>query len=92
MPRPTIAGQKSFAEKDASKALKGERKAYFKETGTFLDTCIYDGGALSFGYEISGPAIVEEAGTTLVILPKWKASVTDEGDYLLKHNGDRSDP
>ena len=53
-----------------------------------MDTSIYDGGALSPGNKIEGPAIVEEPGTTLVIPPKWKASVTSRGDYLLKQSGD----
>jgi len=91
MPKLTAAGQKPFGEEDASKALKGERKAYFKETGAFEDARTYDGGVLTPGNEIAGPAIVEEAGTTLVIPLKWKASVTSRGDYLLKHNGDPSD-
>jgi N-methylhydantoinase A len=91
MPKLAASEQKSFMEEDASKGLKGERKAYFKESTSFLDTCIYDGGALSPGNEIEGPAIVEEPGTTLVIPPKWKVSVTVRGDYLLKHSGDSSD-
>ena len=87
MPKLTAPEQKSSPDKDASKALKGERKTCFKESGAFLNTCIYDGRVLSPGNEIEGPAIVEEPGTTLVIPPKWKAFVHDGGDYLLELGG-----
>jgi N-methylhydantoinase A len=90
MPRLTHNEKRSSAEEDASKALKGKRKAYFKEKGAFLDAWIYDGGFLAPGREIAGPAIVEEPGTTLVIPPKWKAFVTHRGDYLLRSNGNPS--
>jgi N-methylhydantoinase A len=92
MPKVAVNEQKSSAGQDASKALKGERKAYFKETGAFLDTRIYDGGALVPGGEIRGPAIVEEPGTTLVIPPRWRASVTGRGDYLLGYTDNSPAP
>ena len=91
MPKVTVTEQKSSATEDTSKALTGERKAYFKETGAFLDTRIYDGGTLAPGSKVPGPAIVEEPGTTIVIPPNWKASVTGRGDYLLEYTKDPPD-
>jgi N-methylhydantoinase A len=88
MPKVPATEQKSSAGEDASKALKGTRKAYFKEVGAFVDASIYDGRILSAGNTLEGPVIVEEPATTLVIPPKWKASVTPGGDYILERSSD----
>ena len=83
MPRVVVTEQ-PYTREDASAALKGERRAYFKEMGGFGDTRFYDGGMLAPGNKIEGPAIVEEPGTTIVIPPKWKVTVTSRGDYLME--------
>ncbi len=51
----------------ASSALKGRRRAYFPETGGFVDCPVYDRYALKPGDEITGPALVEERESTTVI-------------------------
>ena len=55
--------------------LKGHRKAYFPEEGGFIQTPVYDRYGLTPGFVIEGPAIVEEAESTTLILPGDKASV-----------------
>ncbi|MDR2858180.1 MAG: hydantoinase/oxoprolinase family protein [Novosphingobium sp.] len=49
----------------------------------FAETPVYKGNDLSPGAEITGPAIVEETFTTIVVYPGWKALVDDAGDYEL---------
>jgi N-methylhydantoinase A len=49
----------------------------------YQETPIYPGSDLKPGHEISGPAIVEETFTTIVVYPGWKARVDDAGDYEL---------
>lgn len=49
----------------------------------FQDTPIFRGDRLRPGHEISGPAIIEETFTTIVVYPGWKAHVDDAGDYEL---------
>jgi N-methylhydantoinase A len=51
----------------------------YKETDIFL------GSDLKPGYEVRGPAIVEETFTTIVVYTGWKARVDDAGDYELTH-------
>ncbi len=49
----------------------------FQPTGVFL------GKDLVPGSEITGPAIIDETFTTIVVYPGWRALVDDAGDYEL---------
>ncbi|HEX7858299.1 MAG TPA: hydantoinase/oxoprolinase family protein [Sphingobium sp.] len=44
---------------------------------------ILAGPELKPGHEITGPAIIEESFTTIVVYPGWKARLDDAGDYEL---------
>ena len=67
----------------ATKALKGYRKAIFEASGKATKTPIYDGEKLGAGAKISGPAIIEEVTTTIVIEPKWVAVLDATGSYVI---------
>ena len=62
---------------DASRALKGERRAYFPELDGYHSTPVYDRYKLGPGAELRGPAIVEERESTVVIGPNAAARVDD---------------
>jgi N-methylhydantoinase A len=47
----------------------------------------YFGEGLGAGHRIEGPAIVEEATTTVVVYPGWSLTVTEAGQYLMTTNG-----
>lgn len=49
----------------------------------FSETPIFFGGDLKPGHEITGPAIIQEVFTTIVVYPGWQARVDDAGDYEL---------
>jgi N-methylhydantoinase A len=66
-----------------AKALKGYRKAIFEASGKAGKTPIYDGGKLGAGASVSGPAIIEEVTTTIVIEPGWKAVLDASGSYVI---------
>ncbi len=52
----------------------------------FADTPIFPGTGLAPGHVITGPAIIDESFTTIVVYPGWTASIDDAGDYeLVKH-------
>jgi N-methylhydantoinase A len=53
----------------------------------FRETPIFLGGALKPGHVVTGPAIVEETFTTIVVYPGWTAEVDDAGDYALVRAG-----
>ena len=46
-------------------------------------TDIFLGADMKPGNEVTGPAIIEESFTTIVVYPGWKAQVDDAGDYEL---------
>ena len=48
------------------------------------DAPVYLGESLTAGQHLSGPAIVEEPTTTVVVYPGWSLTVTASGDYLLE--------
>jgi N-methylhydantoinase A len=70
------------AAKDPAPALKGKRQAYFD--GQYLDTPVYDGDKIEAGNVIPGPAIIEEATTTVIVTPQAKITVTQRGDYFME--------
>ncbi len=78
-PSPTIASGLSTApvRAKASKSRMANLGDGFKETDVFK------GDELSHGTEVTGPAIIEEQLTTIVVYPGWKALVDDAGDYQL---------
>lgn len=53
----------------------GTREVYWPENSNWLETTIYDGDALVTGHSLVGPAIIEQAGTSVVIPPDAAASV-----------------
>ncbi|HMM77055.1 MAG TPA: hydantoinase/oxoprolinase family protein [Gammaproteobacteria bacterium] len=57
------------------------RKAYFGDAQ--LDTAVYLGEKLPAGAEIEGPAVIEEATSTLVIYPGAVARVSAGGRYIV---------
>ena len=72
---------------DASDALKGRRKVYFREFEGFTDTNIYDADRLLAGNIFEGPCIVEEKMTTLVVPPEIKVRVDRYGNYTTIMDG-----
>jgi N-methylhydantoinase A len=49
----------------------------------YAETDFFLGSDLAPGHEITGPAIIEETFTTIVVYPGWKAQIDDAGDYEL---------
>jgi len=71
------------AEVETGPALKGTRRAYFRERSDFVETAVYDRARLAPGDEVRGPAVVEEEGSTLVIGPGGSARVATSGNLVV---------
>ena len=69
---------------DASGAFKRSRSCYF--SGQKVETSVYDGVKLSSGNVVPGPAIIEEATTTVVIPEQYTCSVDRYKNYILTRN------
>lgn len=78
---PPQAKPISKGTSDASHALKGRRKAFFREFHGFTDTRVYDGDKFRAGNVIGGPSIIEERMTTLVVPPGVQVRVDPYGNY-----------
>jgi N-methylhydantoinase A len=58
------------------------RPVYF--TGGFRETPVYDRTALSVGCRLTGPAVIEEFGSTTVVFPDQQADVDPHGILVLR--------
>lgn len=67
---------------DPSAALKRTRLCIFN--GKEIDTQVYDGARLLQGNRVSGPAIVEEKFTTVVVPESFICAVDEFHNYILK--------
>ena len=73
--RPPLAEESRVDGRDEAVAATRTRPAYFEEFAGFVDTPVHTRCALATGAIVSGPAIVEEDESTLVIPPGWRATV-----------------
>ena len=67
----------------AGRALKGHRPAYFPETRAFAETPVIDRLELTLGEHYSGPAIVEEPESTLIVGPGGSFTVQPNGNIVV---------
>ncbi len=69
VPRVHLAAAAADPRADASRALRGRRRAYFPEAEGFVEVPVYDRYGLRPGATLAGPAIVEEREATTVVGP-----------------------
>lgn len=62
------------------------RDAFCAVQGAMVDTPVYEGAALGAGATLDGPAIVEQPGTTLVLLAGQTARIDDFGHLHIAGN------
>ena len=71
------------ATDSADRAIKGRRPVFFLDPARPAMTPIYDRQKLFSGDEFSGPAIVEQMDTTVVVMPNSRARVDDVGNLVI---------
>lgn len=71
-PRPTTHHEGPTAREPGPER---SRRAWFAETGTFVDTRVLDRAAIGPGDRLVGPAIVEQLDTTVLVPPGYAARV-----------------
>ncbi|MGP4022561.1 hydantoinase/oxoprolinase family protein [Actinomadura sp. 3N407] len=72
---------------DPDAAFLGERDVHFPETGR-VATRVYRGKGLGAGAELRGPAILEFAGTTVVIGPSQSLTVDRRSNLVINGKGE----
>jgi N-methylhydantoinase A len=79
--KPKLQGSAPGGE-DPAGALKGHRDAYFD--GGFEHVPVYDGLRLVNGNVVSGPAIIEQPTTTIVLPPDFDVRCDAHDNYLVE--------
>lgn len=69
---------------DSNTALLGERPMLFRQFGDYRPTPVYNGAGLAPGTIITGPAVVEESNTTIVVSPGFDLELTSLNAYLMR--------
>ena len=67
-----------------AEALLSQRPVYFDDTDGFVPCDIYDRARLAPGSTITGPAILENVDSTVVIDPGWQARIDDYGNCIMQ--------
>jgi N-methylhydantoinase A len=62
--------------------VTGRREARFGD-GEAREATVYDRGALPVGRTVDGPAVVEQAESTVVVPPAWRGEVRADGSLVL---------
>jgi N-methylhydantoinase A len=82
---PSIRLQASGEKQTSmSAARKGSRLAYFPESGGYHDTAVYDRYGLLPGASFSGPAIVEERESTMIVGPDCRCYVDEQRNLIVE--------
>ena len=79
--KPPLAGL--APPRESEPVVLAKRTSHFPEAGA-VETPVYEGGTLPPGHSITGPALVAEPTTTVVVPPGTELTVTELGDYLLE--------
>lgn len=74
---------KSWKAQTSGAFERGKRAAYFPEAEGYVDCAVIDRSALPVGEVVKGPAIIEEAEATTVLLPGWTARVSPRGHLIM---------
>ena len=65
-------------------ALKGRRQVHFQESRAFLNTPLYERERLAAGNRIKGPAVIEQADSTIIVPPSFHAEVDAHGRIVMR--------
>ena len=76
-PRPVIQLRKMYSSLEGGSALKKKRPVYFPEHQGFTECPVYDRYRMGPGTTLTGPAVIEERESTLVVGPGGKLRIDD---------------
>jgi N-methylhydantoinase A len=68
----------------ARQGAKPRRDVHFREAGGFVSCPVMQRASFAPGYQVLGPAIIDEWSTTTVVHPGWQASGDSFGNLVLE--------
>jgi N-methylhydantoinase A len=80
--KPILKEQKR-CDPDCSSFRKGMRKVYLPSKGEFTDVGVFDGDRMEYGNKVTGPAIVEQAITSILVLPEYDLVCDRLGSFVM---------
>ncbi|MGQ9679241.1 MAG: hydantoinase/oxoprolinase family protein [Candidatus Bathyarchaeia archaeon] len=80
VPKPFL--QKTSTIRQAPR--KELRRVFFEDLKSWVETPVYDRDRLTPGFQINGPAIVEQYDSTSVIYPDWSGTVDGYCNLILE--------
>ncbi|QEH79249.1 hydantoinase/oxoprolinase family protein [Sphingomonas sp. C8-2] len=80
----SIITPRKFGSDDAASALVGSRPVYFERANGFVETPVYDGALIEPGNVITGPAVIHEPGTTIVVCHGQEAMLDQYDTYVIE--------
>jgi N-methylhydantoinase A len=83
-PRPEMNLKLSRDSSKPGAAQKGTRRAFFPECGGYVETTVYDRYALRPGMKFTGPAIVEERESTLIVGARGCACIDERWNVVVE--------
>lgn len=78
-PMPTLPSPEDATAAKAS----GVRPMLFDAQSPWQDTPVYNGERLHAGQTVTGPCVIEELTTNIVVPPGWQATLTPSATYRL---------
>jgi N-methylhydantoinase A len=87
---PRIESVDGPAAPDGPPAPALERPCYFEEYGEHRSTPVFAGADLRAGHVVTGPAVVEEETTTIVVFPGCTLSLERPDLYVMTVDGGRA--
>ena len=84
--KPNIR-QTEYAGESPKHALKGKRLVYRGEKEKFISIPVYDGDLLVHGNQVSGPAIIEQEVTTIIVQDSFNV-ICDKNDNAIIYNNE----
>ena len=84
--RPTYHGDPG-GDADASVARKGKRSVYIAERNAFAEVPVYDGHRMHRGHRVTGPALIEQQTTAIVVSDGYDCVVDALGSFVLYAKG-----
>lgn len=84
MPAPEHAEIVVSSDELTAPVSTGQRRVWLDDA--WVDAAIYQRDGVQPGASLSGPAIIEEAFTTLVLPARWTVTMTPQGDLIAEKN------
>ena len=63
--------------------VKGSRPTYFPDAKGYVETTVYDRTKLAVGDTLAGPAIIEDADSTLIVGPGAAVDIAATGNIIV---------